>query len=73
MNYMQMISITQNTAANLVSRHLRFKNRTKRLLDRDIPRGVHSPVGLFISVDGPEEIAVGIVAELIAVRRGKMI
>ncbi|WP_370457457.1 XdhC family protein [Sporosarcina sp. JAI121] len=36
-------------------------------------RGVHSPVGLFISVDGPEEIAVSIVAELIAVRRGEMI
>lgn len=47
------------------------KKRTERLLDGDIPNGMYSPVGLSIGADGPEEIAVSIVAELIAVRRGK--
>lgn len=32
---------------------------------------VHSPIGLAIGADTPEEIAVSIVAEMIAVRRGK--
>ncbi|WP_186670411.1 XdhC family protein [Sporosarcina sp. BP05] len=49
------------------------KKRTERLLDRDIPNEVHSPVGLSIGAEGPEEIAVSIVAELIAVRRRKVI
>lgn len=49
------------------------KKRTKRLFDGGLPNSVHSPVGLSIGADGPEEIAVSIVAELIAVRRGKMI
>jgi xanthine dehydrogenase accessory factor len=35
----------------------------------DIAR-VHSPIGLNIGADTPEEIAVSIVAELIAVRAG---
>lgn len=39
-----------------------------RLLGGEIPKGVYSPVGLSIAADGPEEIAVSIVAELIAVR-----
>ncbi|WP_438312957.1 XdhC family protein [Sporosarcina sp. FA9] len=47
------------------------KKRTKRLFDGELPNSVHSPVGLSIEADGPEEIAVSIVAELIAVRRGK--
>ena len=49
------------------------KKRTDRLLGGVIPDRVHSPVGLSIGADGPEEIAVSIVAELIAVRRGKRI
>lgn len=49
------------------------KKRTERLLGGEIPDKVHSPVGLSIGADGPEEIAVSIVAELIAVRRGKRI
>ncbi|WP_158233972.1 XdhC family protein [Sporosarcina sp. P34] len=46
------------------------KKRTKRLFDGKLPNSVHSPVGLSIGADGPEEIAVSIVSELIAVRRG---
>ena len=33
---------------------------------------LHSPVGLDVGAVGPEEIAVSIAAELVAVRRGKM-
>lgn len=48
------------------------KRRTERLLGGAIPAWIHSPVGLSIGADGPEEIAVSIVVELIAVRRGKL-
>jgi len=46
------------------------KGRTERLLS-DVPIAVkaHYPVGLDIGAEGPEEIAVSIVAELIAVLR----
>lgn len=41
-------------------------SRTKRLFDgQKIPANVHSPAGLPIGADGPEEIAISIVAELI--------
>ncbi|PYE49137.1 XdhC family protein [Paenibacillus barcinonensis] len=46
------------------------RTRTKRLLDGMPPlKHVHSPVGLTIGADGPEEIAISIAAELIACRR----
>lgn len=48
------------------------KKRTRRLVGEEIPEWIHSPIGLSIDADGPEEIAVSIVAELIAVRRRKM-
>lgn len=48
------------------------KKRTQRLVGGEIPEWIHSPIGLSIGADGPEEIAVSIVAELIAVRRRKM-
>ncbi|MBE1556103.1 XdhC family protein [Sporosarcina limicola] len=48
------------------------KKRMKRLYGGEVPDWIHSPIGLSIGADGPEEIAVSIVAELIAVRRGKM-
>ncbi len=46
--------------------------RTRRLLD-GLPEypNLHSPVGLSIGADGPDEIAISIAAELIAVKRGK--
>ncbi|MNC62066.1 putative xanthine dehydrogenase subunit A [compost metagenome] len=34
-----------------------------------VPKSLHAPVGLSIGGEGPEEIAVSIVAELIQVRR----
>lgn len=44
--------------------------RTARLFDGLPPlHHVHSPIGLSIGADGPEEIAISIVAELIATRR----
>lgn len=47
------------------------KARTERILGGPIPDDFHSPVGLPIGAEGPEEIAISIVAELIAKRRGK--
>ncbi|MFC9709571.1 XdhC family protein [Paenibacillus sp. NPDC056933] len=46
------------------------RTRTARLLN-DLPpmKHVHSPVGLTIGADGPEEIAISIAAELIACKR----
>ena len=46
------------------------KNRTQRLLEGNIiPPHVKSPIGLSIGAEGPEEIAVSIVAELIQQRK----
>ena len=42
------------------------KRRTKRLLDPEpIPEWIHSPIGVEIFAEGPEEIAISIGAELI--------
>ena len=70
----------------LAARDLRYlgligsKAKVKRIYDALLAEGmppeclqrVHAPVGLDIGAVTPEEIAVSIVAELIAVRRGKM-
>lgn len=50
------------------------KERTRRLMDQ-LPAypNVHSPIGLSIGADGPDEIAISIVAELIAVKRGRVL
>ncbi|MBL0387423.1 XdhC family protein [Tumebacillus sp. ITR2] len=48
------------------------RRRTARLLggqEVEVPEIVHSPVGLAIGAEGPEEIAVSIVAELVQARR----
>lgn len=46
------------------------KERTKRLLKgQQIPKWVHSPVGISIGAKGPEEIAISIMAELIQILR----
>ncbi len=45
--------------------------RTERLLGGPVPAHIQTPVGLPIGAEGPEEIAISIVAELIANRRGK--
>ncbi|MDQ6419139.1 XdhC family protein [Paenibacillus sp. LHD-117] len=45
-------------------------SRTRRMFpSEDIPPSVHYPVGLPIGADGPEEIAISIVAELVGIRR----
>lgn len=49
------------------------KKRTKRLLGTTIPEWLHSPIGLPIGAEGPYEIAVSIIAEMIAVRKGRAI
>lgn len=41
-------------------------------LSRDALEGVHAPIGFDIGAVSPEEIAVSIVAELVAFRRGKL-
>nr|WP_276316329.1 XdhC/CoxI family protein [Paenibacillus artemisiicola] len=48
------------------------RGRTERLLAPDpVPGWLHAPVGADIGAEGPEEIAVSIVAELIAHRSGR--
>lgn len=48
------------------------RSRTKRLLgEREIPEHVRSPVGLPIGAEGPEEIAVSIMADIIGKLRMK--
>lgn len=45
------------------------KKRTEKLFqDSPIPEWVHSPVGIGIGAEGPEEIAISICAELIKIR-----
>lgn len=47
-------------------------DRTGRLLQGGpVPNDVHSPVGLAISAEGPEEIAVSVIAEIIHLLRNK--
>ena len=48
------------------------KNRTERLIGGEIPNWIHSPVGLSIGADGPTEIAVSIIAEMISKKSGGM-
>jgi xanthine dehydrogenase accessory factor len=45
------------------------RRRTERLLLPDpLPESIYSPIGLSINAEGPEEIAISIVAELLKVR-----
>ncbi|WP_062107023.1 XdhC family protein [Bacillus niameyensis] len=48
------------------------RKRTERLLNSSIPNWLHSPIGLGIGAEGPKEIAISIMGELIAARRGKL-
>lgn len=41
------------------------RHRTARLFGGDIPAWVHAPMGLAIGAEGPDEIAVSVVAQLI--------
>jgi xanthine dehydrogenase accessory factor len=60
--YVGMIGSRRKSA--LILDHLRQKG-----VDEDVLRSVHAPIGLDIDAETPQEIAVSIVAELIAVKR----
>ena len=51
--------------------HLTFEELTKRGIPRERLEEVHAPIGLDIGAKTPEEIALSVVAEMTAVRRGK--
>jgi xanthine dehydrogenase accessory factor len=45
------------------------KTRTKRLLQtEELPEMITTPIGLSIGAEGPEEIAVSVVSQLIAIQ-----
>ena len=62
--YIGMIGSRRKIA--LMWRQLEAKGIPRSRLDE-----VHAPIGLDIGADNPEEIAVSVVAELIAVRRSR--
>lgn len=47
------------------------KQRSRALLSNDFPKQISAPIGLQIGAQGPEEIAVSIMAEIIACYREK--
>ena len=47
------------------------KQRSEALLKNGFPQQISAPIGLSIGAQGPEEIAVSILAEIIACYRGK--
>jgi xanthine dehydrogenase accessory factor len=60
----------------LIGSRAKLAQLVERALAEGVPadwlRAVHSPVGLDIGAVTPEEIAVSILAEMIAVRRGRL-
>ncbi len=65
-HYLGMIG-SQNKSRTVL-RHLREKGIGEELLEK-----VHTPVGIDIGSETPAEIAISILAEMVAVRRGKEI
>lgn len=49
------------------------RTRTVRLFETEIPENIHAPIGLTIGAEGPFEIAVSIIAELIQAKRQKRV
>ncbi|MFB5676123.1 XdhC family protein [Paenibacillus terreus] len=69
----EFLALLQGTACAYLG-IMGSRDRTARLTEElALPAALYSPVGLAIGADGPEEIAVSIAAELIAVRRGKQL
>jgi len=62
------------TYIGMIGSRRRVRATFARLLEEGVPRdrlkGIHSPVGLDIHAETPEEIAVAVAAELVKVRRG---
>lgn len=58
----------------MVGSRRRVRAAFRQLLDAGVPRSrlasIHAPIGVEIGAETPEEIAVSIAAELVAVRRG---
>ncbi len=53
--------------------HTRRKERLKKMgFDQDIISRIHAPIGLDIGADSPEEIALAILAEIVASRHGSL-
>jgi xanthine dehydrogenase accessory factor len=64
-NYIGMIGSKHKV--NIIFNHLVDQGIDKKMLDR-----VHSPIGLEINAETPEEIAISIMAEIIKVKRSSL-
>jgi len=47
-----------------------FQQLREKGIDEETSKRIHAPIGIDIGADTPEEIAVAIAAELVAVRSG---
>ncbi|MEK5057494.1 hypothetical protein BK126_10845 [Paenibacillus sp. FSL H7-0326] len=67
-SFLELLSAASYTYLGILG----SRTRTSRLIEGlpALPR-LHAPVGLAIGSEGPEEIAIAIVAELISVKRGQ--
>ena len=69
LNYMRLRVDDEALAEDLTA--LTFERAREAGVPEDLLQRVHTPIGLDIGAETPREIAVAVIAEIIAVQRGK--